>query len=95
MTNYVKLEVITPEELFYTGEIELVIAPTLDGEEGFMANHSGACKLLNNGMLWIQEKGKTRNDFRVAEIEGGFIDVKETILIYTDAAQWSDKKRRS
>lgn len=90
MSNSVKLEIITPSKLFYRGEIELVIARTLEGDEGFMAGHSWACKLLDIGELWIQEKGKTYSDFRIAAISGGFIDVKDSIIIFTDAAEWSE-----
>ena len=94
MPSSVKLQVITPSKLFYEGEVELVIARTLTGEEGFMAHHSWACKLLDIGALWIQETGT--KEFKEAAISGGFIDVMEDIIIYTDAAEWSseiDKER--
>lgn len=90
MSKTVTLEVITPSKLFYRGQAELVIVRTLSGDEGFMAGHSWACKLLDIGELWIQEEGKSRKNFRVAAIAGGFIDVKENIIIYTDAAEWSE-----
>lgn len=89
MANSIKLEVITPERLFYEGEVELVIARTLLGDEGFMANHSWACKLLATGELWIQEKGS--RDFKVAAISGGYIDVQKTIVIFTDSAEWPEE----
>ena len=87
MAKSVRLEVITPSKLFYKGDIELVITRTLTGDDGFMAGHSWAVKLLDVGELWIQEAGQ--KDFKVAAISGGFIDVKDDIIIYTDAAEWS------
>ena len=90
MANSVRLEVITPSKLFYRGEVELVIVTTLDGDEGFMAGHVWACKLLDVGELWVQEKGAGKNEFRVAAVAGGFIDVKDSIVIYTDAVEWSE-----
>ena len=90
MANTVRLEVITPSKLFYRGEVELVIVTTLDGDEGFMAGHVWACKLLDVGELWIQEAGAAKNEFRVAAVAGGFIDVKDSIVIYTDAVEWSE-----
>ena len=89
-TNSVRLEVITPSKLFYRGEVDLVIVTTLDGDEGFMAGHVWACKLLDVGELWIQEKGAAKNEFKVAAVAGGFIDVKDSIVIYTDAVEWSE-----
>ena len=90
MANSVKLEIITPSKMFYRGEVELVITRTLEGDEGFMYGHSWACKLLDIGELWIQEKGASRDNFKVAAIAGGFIDVKDSIIIYTDAVEWSE-----
>ena len=89
-TNSVRLEVITPSKLFYRGDVELVIVTTLDGDEGFMAGHVWACKLLDVGELWIQEAGAAKNEFKVAAVAGGFIDVKDSIVIYTDAVEWSE-----
>ena len=90
MANSIKLEIITPSKLFYRGFVELVIVTTLEGDEGFMYGHSWACKLLDIGELWIQEDGAGPDDFRVAAIAGGFIDVKDSIIIYTDAVEWAE-----
>ncbi len=90
MARSVNLEIITPSKMFYKGDVELVIVRTLSGDEGFMYGHSWACKLLDIGELCIQEKGAAKNDFRIAAIAGGFIDVKDSIIIYTDAIEWKD-----
>lgn len=89
MAKSFKLEVITPSKVFYMGDVELVIARTLTGDEGFMANHTWACKLLDAGELWIQEAGS--KDFKVAAIAGGYIDVKDYVIIFTDAAEWPEE----
>lgn len=83
-----QLEVITPSKLFYKGDVELVIVRTLTGDEGFMANHIWAVKLLAAGELWFQEAGA--RDFKIAALAGGFIDVKDNIVIFTDAAEWPE-----
>lgn len=89
MANTFKLEVITPEREFYRGEVEMVIVRTLVGYEGFLANHSWACKLLDTGVLKIKEAGS--REFKIAAITGGFIDVKRNIVIFTDAAEWPEE----
>ncbi|MDD4564035.1 MAG: ATP synthase F1 subunit epsilon [Eubacteriales bacterium] len=88
MPKSMQLEVITPSKLFYKGEVELVIVRTLTGDEGFMAGHTWAVKLLDAGELWFQEAGS--KDFRVTAIAGGYIDVKDNIIIFTDAAEWPE-----
>ena len=91
MAKSIRIEIVTPERLFYDGEIELVIVRTLTGDEGFMARHAWACKLLEVGEIWIREKGAVADNFKVAASAGGFIDVKDTITIFTDAAEWPDE----
>lgn len=86
MAKSVQLEVITPSKLFYKGEVEIVIARTLQGDEGFMADHAWACKLLDTGELWFREVGEKQ--YKVAAVAGGYIDVKDEIIIFTDAAEW-------
>ena len=89
MAKSVKLQVLTPARMFYTGDIEMVIVKTPSGEEGFLANHAWSCKLLVPGELWIQEAGA--KGFKVAALAGGFIDIKEDFIIYTDAAEWPEE----
>lgn len=93
MSRTIKLEVITPSKVFFRDRVEMVIVRTLDGDEGFMAGHSWACKLLDIHELWILRAGGSQSnddDWRVAAIAGGFVDVKDSIIIYTDAAEWSE-----
>jgi F-type H+-transporting ATPase subunit epsilon len=89
MTEKIKMQIVTPERLFYGGHIELVIVRTLSGDEGFMARHAWATKLLAVGEIWIQEPG--RKDFKVAAAGNGFIDVKNEITIFVDSAEWPDE----
>ena len=89
MANTFTLEVITPERLFYEGEVEMVIVRTTLGYEGFLANHAWACKLLGTGIMRLRESGA--KEFRHASITGGFIDVKDRITIFTDAAEWPEE----
>ena len=88
MANSVTLEIITPSKLFYKGEVEMLIVKTLLGEEGFMTGHTWACKLLTAGKLRFKEPGG--KDFRTAAIAGGFVDIKDNFVVFTDSAEWPD-----
>ena len=88
MANTVKLEIVTREKHFYRGEVELVIARTLNGDEGFMAGHTWGCKLLDIGELWIREPEAEANTYKLAAVGGGFIDIKESIIIFADSIEW-------
>ena len=89
MAKSFKLEVITPERLFYEGEVEMVIVRTKLGYEGFLADHAWAVKLLDTGILRIKEAGA--KDFKIASITGGFIDVADMVVVFTDAAEWPEE----
>ena len=82
------LDVVTPEERFFSGEVESVVVKTLTGEEGFLANHIWACKILDAGEMRIRDKGS--KEVRTAEISGGYIDVHGDIMIFTDSAEWKE-----
>lgn len=88
-SNTIRLEIITPTKMFYRDDVELVVVKTTRGEEGFMAGHLWARKLLAIGPLKIREPGAA--DMRYGVIAGGYIDVRaNAIMIYTDAAEWDD-----
>ncbi len=90
------LDVVTPSKKFYSGEVEEVIITTQAGKEGFMAKHSWTCKILDAGELWIRELGAAPDEWKIASAAGGFVDVKENMVIYTDAIEWDkgpDRRR--
>ena len=89
MAKSFTFEIVTPEKLFYIGDAEIVIVRTMSGDEGFMAGHSWAFKLLDAGELRFKEAGS--KEFRIAAIAGGFIDVTENVLIFTDSAEWPEE----
>lgn len=91
MAKTFKLKVITPERMFYTGDVEIVIVRTDGGDEGFMADHIWACKLLVPAEMKIKQAGAAKNEFLLAAISEGFINVKDTVTIYTNAAEWPEE----
>ena len=89
MSSSLKLEIITPERVFYRGEVKMVVVRTFLGEEGFLPGHLPAVKLLDTGELAIQEEGSEK--LKIASISGDFVVVKDGIIIYTDRAEWAEE----
>lgn len=88
MARTFNLEVVTPERNFYQGEVELVVARTLQGDEAYMADHMWTVAPLTPGVLKIKEKDKVKK----ATCTGGFIHVKEKkITIVADAVEWPEE----
>lgn len=86
----VLLEVITPREMFYSGQVELVVVPTTEGKEGFMAHHVWCVKLLaEKGRVKIREVGA--KNLKLIDIKGGHVDIKDRFVVYTDEAVWTEE----
>ena len=85
----VLVEIITPKEMFYSGQAEMMIVSTINGQEGFMAGHTWCCKLLSDqGNVRVREDGQ--KDFKTARIKGGgYVDIKDHFVVYTDEAEWA------
>lgn len=54
------LKIVTPQQLFYSGEVEMVVVEQGSGQEGYMAGHSPALKRLEKGEVKIRrQRGKS------------------------------------
>ncbi len=88
MAKLFKFEVVTPDRVFYSDEIEMIIFETQNGEMGVMANHVPML-IANKPCVLTMEKDKKR---KYAFISEGFIEVaggKVTAIV--DEAQWADE----
>jgi len=87
--NSVLLEIITPRELYYSGEVEMLIVKTLEGDEGFMAGHTWCCKLLaDEGIVKFRETGTA--GLKTVKTDGGFVDINDHFVVYTEDAVSGD-----
>ena len=83
-------EIITPDKMFFSGEVDMLIAETVLGQEGYLKDHSWCCKLLaENGFA----KLKRDNETVTVKLNGGYIDVNDKFIIYTEDAQWEDSEQ--
>lgn len=88
MANMFQLEIVTPEEMFYQGEVEMVITRTTQGDRAVLKNHIPFVAGLVDGELRIKKDGK----FKTGQISGGFMTVsKEKTTILTESAKWNDE----
>jgi F-type H+-transporting ATPase subunit epsilon len=74
------LEIITPEQTLFTGEVSLVQLPGIDGSFEILNNHAPLISVLSNGKVKIQDSQK---QLRYFEIKGGVVEVlhnKVTLL---------------
>ena len=82
MANQFALEIVTPENIFYNDQVEMVIMRTTKGDRAILKDHIPFVAGLVEG---VKKDGK----FKEGKISGGFITVtKEKTTILTEAASW-------
>ncbi len=83
-----KLEIITPDGVFFDGETENVIVRTTVGDKGILAHHEPYVAALGIG----KAKVKIDGDFRIAAIASGVVKVsKEKTVILAQSCEWADE----
>ena len=82
--NTMKLEVITPERSFYTGDVIFVELNTTEGEVGIYARHIPMTMIIAPGVLTITEEDGTK---KKAALLKGFVEVTETTMSILQKSQ--------
>jgi F-type H+-transporting ATPase subunit epsilon len=76
-------ELVSPEKLLFSGEVEQVDVPGTEGEFGVLAGHAPMVAILKPGILAITNGGETQ---RVVVL-GGFAEVSaQGLTVLADAA---------
>ena len=87
MANTFHLEVVTPMEKFFEGDVEMVVVRTSEGDDAYMHDHILTNAILGNGIMKIRQNGQ----YQKAYCEGGFVKVNEAgTTIVTKSAEWRD-----
>lgn len=85
MAKSFQVDVVSPEAIVWTGEAEMVIARTPEGELGIMADHEPLMGALATGPVSIQSASGERTTIGV---HGGFVQVlNNQVTLITDRAQ--------
>ncbi len=86
--NRLYLKVVTPDKLFFEGEIDMIVARTIEGDVGILLNHSPLVTILDIGRLVI----KDGDERKIAACAGGYIDVRNNnITVVSDACEWEEE----
>ena len=83
-----QLEIITAEQQVYGDDVEMVVAPGIDGQLGILPHHAPLMTILQPGEVLIRKDGA---DTFMA-LTGGFMEViGNKVTILADAAERSDE----
>ena len=83
------LEIITAERQVFSDEVDMVVAPGIDGQLGILPRHAPLMTMLKPGELTVRKAGE--EDMYVA-VSGGFMEVLgNRVSILADACERSDE----
>jgi F-type H+-transporting ATPase subunit epsilon len=79
-----RLEIVTAERVVFSEDVDVVIAPGIEGQLGLLPHHAPLMTTLEPGELLVRKGGE---EFSLA-ITGGFVEVRpDRIIILADAAE--------
>ncbi len=82
-----RVEVVSPEDVLFSGDATQVITRTSEGEVAFLANHAPFLGLLVDNQTRIFTEG---GDIVSVDVHGGFVEVSnDKVSILCDAAEVS------
>lgn len=83
MAKKFKLEIVTPEKVFLSEEVESLIVPAYHGYLGVMADHAPLLCLLKAGEITVKNEGE-----RFFAISSGFMEVAANrVIVLADAVE--------
>ena len=87
MSN-IRLEIISAERVVYAEDVDMVIAPGVEGTLGILPNHAPLLTVLDTGELRIVKDG---NETTMV-VSKGFLEVLgNKVIILADAAERADE----
>jgi len=90
MARTLLCEIVTPERILYTNEVEMVVAPTIDGEIGVLPLHAPLVSVLRPGEIRV--KWNSDKDVEWFAVSGGYIQIHEDqVIILADDAEIASK----
>ena len=88
MYNKFHLEIITPERVFFQGDVEELLIISLDGETLIMKGHHPLVAAVATGSLRIMQDG----EWKEAANSEGFVKVTgENVTVMVQSAEWPEE----
>jgi F-type H+-transporting ATPase subunit epsilon len=79
------VDLVSPERILFSGEAEMVVCRTSDGEVAFLTGHAPFLGGLGIGIVRVHLVG---GDVVRAAVHGGFVQVKDNkVIVLSDVAE--------
>ncbi|MBR5349510.1 MAG: ATP synthase F1 subunit epsilon [Lachnospiraceae bacterium] len=89
--NTFHLRILSPERVFYEGDVSMLELTTTEGEIGIYAGHIPTTFVLSPGVMRIHER-PDGSFVREAALHSGFIEVlPEEVHVIAEAVEWPEE----
>jgi F-type H+-transporting ATPase subunit epsilon len=83
-----KVDIVTAERTVYSDEVDIVIAPGVEGQLGILPHHAPLMTILAAGELVVRKGGREES----LAISGGFLEVRpDRVIILADSAERAEE----
>ena len=86
--NLFTLKIVTPDRVFYQGEVSMVEFNTTEGEIGVLKGHVPTTVIISPGILTITEAEETKE----AALHAGFAEILQNeVVILAEIIEWPEE----
>ena len=83
-----KLDIVTAERIVYSEDVDVVIAPGVEGQLGILPHHAPLMTILRAGELVVRRGGEEDT----LAISGGFLEVRpDRVIVLADSAERAEE----
>jgi F-type H+-transporting ATPase subunit epsilon len=84
----IRVEIVSQDRPVFAGDVDIVVAPGVDGEMGILPHHAPLLTTLKAGVMRVRAGGKEE----VFAISGGVMEVRPDIVtVLADSAEAADE----
>lgn len=83
-----KFEIVTAERIVYSDEVDVVVAPGIEGQLAILPHHAPLMTMLQPGELMVRKGTEEQSMF----VSGGFLEVRgDKVVVLADAAERAEE----
>lgn len=86
--NKLKIQIVSPDRMFYEGEADMLELKTTEGEIGILAGHIPMTSILSPGIMRIMEG----NEIKEAAVHDGFLEIlPDKVIVLAESCEWPNE----
>lgn len=83
-----RLQIISPDRIFYDGDVSMVELKTTEGDIGILKNHIPLTAVVAPGIVTITEAGGKK----LAAVHSGFLEIsKDKVVVLAEVCEWPEE----